>query len=265
MAQPLAPIDTKLLPKPETIKLNIASNEGKNMKMYIKLQWSVYELKEHLYAKNYFAHPAFNQVISLHGTDLEDMQTFEEIYDAIQNKGSQSILRSLRGQLTWEPDDTHKADIQKLTQENDDDNNDDDSKQSMLANTQSIPEISLYIRSKRTPKTKLGTLTSDEPVIQEFIASRHRESIVTIKTPPSDSSSTDSGSSSSSHVGGYRATRFDPDALRKKQERKALKKLKKAALESPAIRFVHSPQMEPQHGPSDTVVFHQLDLLQDAQ
>eukprot|EP01084_Bolivina_argentea_P134801 237660_1 len=225
--------------------------------MYIKLQWTVYELKEHLYDKDYFAHPAFNQVISLHGTDLENTVTFEQIYDAIQNKESQSILRTLRGQLTWEPDDAHKKDIQKITQQTDDD---DDSKQA----TPSIPEISLYIRAKRTPKVKLGTLTSDEPVIQEFIASRNRESIITVKEP-SDTSSTESGSSSSSHVGGYRATTFDPEVLRKKQERKALKKLQKGQdpLESPAIRFVHSPQMEPQHGPSGSVVFHQLDLLQD--
>ena len=71
---------------------------------------------------------------------------------------------------------------------------------------------------------KLMTLTSDEPVIQEFMQQNRRQSAISVKSAHSAESSP-TGSSSYSGGGGYGGMTFDPDAMRKKQERKALKNI----------------------------------------
>lgn len=134
------------VPKPFKIKLNILSNDGQSIKIKVKLKWTILQLKEHLYDHDYFKQAPFNQIISLHGTELLNSQTIEQIYDAIKNKSSKGVLRSLRGQLTWE--DT-ELNINDLTKDNDDN---DIAPKLASDDVDIVTEISLYIRSKISHK-----------------------------------------------------------------------------------------------------------------
>ena len=137
--------------KPDKIKLNILSTGGKNIKIKVKLNWTILQLKEHLYDHNYFRQAASTQIISFQGADLKNSQTFEQIYDALKNKGSKGVLRSLRGQLTWEDaSNLNPNDLAKEPQSPQNDDNDDIPKLNL--EDDSVAEISLYIRFKEAPK-----------------------------------------------------------------------------------------------------------------
>ena len=69
------------------------------------------------------------------------------------------------------------------------------------------------------------TLTSDEPVIQEFMAQNRRQSAISVKSAHSAESSPSGSTSSYSAGGGYGGITFDPDAMKRKQERRALKNI----------------------------------------
>eukprot|EP01084_Bolivina_argentea_P262524 443975_1 len=135
MAQELKETKENETSKPEKITVNILSNDDMNIKLKIKLSWTILQLKEHLYHNDYIQTNPFNQIMSLHGTDLDNTQTFEIIYIAIKtNKDSK------RGQLTWEDNNLN---IDDLINDNNNNNND------------SPCEIKLYIRTKNVkPKQR---------------------------------------------------------------------------------------------------------------
>lgn len=143
MAEELKQSDEIGISKPDKIKLNILSNDGKTIKIKVKLIWTVLQLKEHLYDHNYFNFVASEQIISLHGVDLQNDQTFEQVYDALKNKGTKGVLRSLRGQITWE--DAQNLNPNELLKEPQD--NDDQKIPILNPDNDSVAEISLYIRS----------------------------------------------------------------------------------------------------------------------